>query len=346
MKTLKLTKLIARSLIVASVLTLNPIGASAEWKKDNDGWSNWWWYAEGDSYATGWREIDGNWYYFYPNDDKYKNVKGYMAIGYIGDYYLNRKGVWTHLDYSDDNSKFNEFVKRLNEIEKNDREDPRKVRSTSEIVDYSYLFNQKYNVLLDDIYNYLKEVMTEKEFEKFQNEQTEWINEKETEIENSREPFKGGSISCYIGGLTALTYTHDRIYELLKYVNNLIDKSNLSSSEIRTNEITESEARQLIMEADGEYIRDKWSENDYYLQLVSDITSDKETFTAWNLPREPYYQFYVVQDVVVGGYLVGKNSKNVYSTGNQGYMAAYQVKDNKIIKTFKFVWYGESYEWR
>ena len=34
MKKLKLTKVIASTLVVASVLALNPIGASAEWKQN------------------------------------------------------------------------------------------------------------------------------------------------------------------------------------------------------------------------------------------------------------------------------------------------------------------------
>ena len=67
MKKLKLTKVIASVLIVASVLAFNPIGASAEWKQDNTGW----WYTEGSSYTTGWKLFDGNWYYF--------NSDGYMA---------------------------------------------------------------------------------------------------------------------------------------------------------------------------------------------------------------------------------------------------------------------------
>lgn len=39
----------------------------AAWKRDKTGW----WYAEGSSWATGWRQIDGKFYYFYDN--------GYMA---------------------------------------------------------------------------------------------------------------------------------------------------------------------------------------------------------------------------------------------------------------------------
>ncbi len=66
MKKLKLTKVIAGALVVASVLLLKPIGASAEWKQDKTGW----WYSEGSSWATGWRVIDGSLYYF--------DTRGYM----------------------------------------------------------------------------------------------------------------------------------------------------------------------------------------------------------------------------------------------------------------------------
>lgn len=67
MKKLKLKKIILGSLVVTSMLALNSVGASAEWKKDNTGW----WYTEGNSWAKGWRLIDNKWYYF--------NTNGYMA---------------------------------------------------------------------------------------------------------------------------------------------------------------------------------------------------------------------------------------------------------------------------
>jgi hypothetical protein len=73
MRKLKLIKVIASSLIVASILMLNPIGANAEWKHDSNGE----WYTEGNSWATGWREINGDWYYFDSN--------GYMKTGWLQD---------------------------------------------------------------------------------------------------------------------------------------------------------------------------------------------------------------------------------------------------------------------
>jgi glucan-binding YG repeat protein len=83
MKKIKLTKVIASSLIVASILALNPMGANAEWKQNSTGW----WYADESSWATGWRLLDGNWYYF--------NSDGYMAHDTTVDgYKLGSSGAW------------------------------------------------------------------------------------------------------------------------------------------------------------------------------------------------------------------------------------------------------------
>lgn len=81
-------KIMVLATIVTTIIVLDPIGAEAEWKYDKNGS----WYTEGNSYATGWRLIDGNWYYFYSN--------GYMAHDTIIDgYYLNSNGVWNKDSY-------------------------------------------------------------------------------------------------------------------------------------------------------------------------------------------------------------------------------------------------------
>jgi hypothetical protein len=83
MKKLKLLKLIVSSLVVASVVSLNPIGASAEWKQDSNGW----WNTEGNSWSVGWRQIDGKWYYF--------GQDGYMVHDtVVNEYNIGSNGVW------------------------------------------------------------------------------------------------------------------------------------------------------------------------------------------------------------------------------------------------------------
>src|SRR5471030_1094616 len=84
MKKFKLTKLIVGSLVVTSLIALNPIGANEQWKSNSKGW----WYTEGNSYATSWKVIRGNWYYFYSDGYMAKDTK-------IDGYYLNSSGAWT-----------------------------------------------------------------------------------------------------------------------------------------------------------------------------------------------------------------------------------------------------------
>lgn len=83
MKNIKLTKAIESILILASLFAITPIGASAEWKQDSNGW----WNKEGNSYSIGWKQIDGIWYYFLEN--------GYMAHDTtIDGYKLGSDGAW------------------------------------------------------------------------------------------------------------------------------------------------------------------------------------------------------------------------------------------------------------
>ncbi|AGF57242.1 hypothetical protein B0P06_004465 [Clostridium saccharoperbutylacetonicum] len=83
MKKMKLTKIIASLLVVATMLTIYPIGASAEWKHDSNGW----WNSEGSSWSVGWKQIDGKWYYF--------GQDGYMVHDATVDgYKIGSDGVW------------------------------------------------------------------------------------------------------------------------------------------------------------------------------------------------------------------------------------------------------------
>ncbi|MVX63698.1 hypothetical protein GKZ28_08315 [Clostridium chromiireducens] len=76
--------------MIASItlLAVVPVAAHAEWRESSSGW----WYSQGNSYATGLRNIDGQLYYFDSN--------GYMKTGWIEDdenwYYFNEDGTMAH----------------------------------------------------------------------------------------------------------------------------------------------------------------------------------------------------------------------------------------------------------
>jgi len=87
MKKLNLKKIITIGLLTTSILGVTSIGASAEWRQNTRGW----WYSQGNSYATGWKNIDGKWYYFYEDGSS----SGYMAYNTtIKGYKLGLDGAW------------------------------------------------------------------------------------------------------------------------------------------------------------------------------------------------------------------------------------------------------------
>ena len=83
MKKNYLNKFALLTITLTMIILLNPIKASAEWKQDDTGW----WYTEGNSFVTGWMEIDGTWYYF--------KEDGYMAHDTtIDGYVIGSDGGW------------------------------------------------------------------------------------------------------------------------------------------------------------------------------------------------------------------------------------------------------------
>lgn len=97
-------KLVAGFIAILSLLIINPTTAKAEWRQSGDSW----WYNQGKSYATGWNQIDGQWYLFDSNGYmktgwQYDGGNWYYLYGegimahdcYIGSYYLGSNGAWT-----------------------------------------------------------------------------------------------------------------------------------------------------------------------------------------------------------------------------------------------------------
>lgn len=82
----KVKKIIVLGLIGITMCALPTVKANAEWRQDTS--NNGWWYAEGETWVVGWKQIDGKWYYF--------NRNGYMVKNTTlsGGYRLGEDGVW------------------------------------------------------------------------------------------------------------------------------------------------------------------------------------------------------------------------------------------------------------
>ena len=130
--------------------------------------------------------------------------------------------------------------------------------------------------------------------------------------------------------------------------NDNIDGYFVNSNGAWTNEISAQEARQLIINEDGNFLDKNSKEgfilSDFYKEYGSEyVQGFREN---WFIPEEPVYEFYLYcldtnneKDFDICIYLVGKESKNVYAMPNQGGMNAYQIQDNKKAKVI--YWLGK-----
>ena len=115
-----------------------------------------------------------------------------------------------------------------------------------------------------------------------------------------------------------------------------------------TNEITADEARELICNEDGNFITIEMTPTKYGCSKLEYCYGvDYVNTRMWNIPEEPVYDFILTNynGDLICEYIVGKESKNVYILPNQGSMSAYQIQDNKKIKTYRYLGY-KSYDWR
>ena len=112
-------KLLASFITVLSLIAINPVCANAEWKSNTTGW----WYTEGNSQATGWRNINGNWYYFYSDGyikyklsfglcDNLASVVEYISRKYNISINCNQNEIFKFI-YSSRDPSLNKMIKDL-----------------------------------------------------------------------------------------------------------------------------------------------------------------------------------------------------------------------------------------
>ncbi len=119
------------------------------------------------------------------------------------------------------------------------------------------------------------------------------------------------------------------------------------------------DAKNIILKEDGAYIKkvnNELAKNHAYAQLdiykqttITDIVG-----SSWNIPNEKCYAILLMpyyngeSDADSGTYLVGKETGNVYMIPHQGCFSAYQIKNNQVVKRFRWLGPNEDshHEWR
>ena len=77
---------------------------------------------------------------------------------------------------------------------------------------------KKWDTLLNDVYQYLKQTMTQSEFAALKKEEEVWIKEKEAAIEAAGNEHKGGTMEPLARNSVGIDYTKQRTYYLISLI--------------------------------------------------------------------------------------------------------------------------------
>ena len=107
-----------------------------------------------------------------------------------------------------------EFMQRYNQLNSRVIEDgPQQTMN----VESGELFND-WDVLLNDVYKYLKTIKSSSEFKVIEKDEIAWIKQKEAAIEKSANEFYGGSMAPLAANMTAIEYTKQRCEYLISLI--------------------------------------------------------------------------------------------------------------------------------
>lgn len=106
------------------------------------------------------------------------------------------------------------FQQRYNELEVKEIDQSHQAAMNKS----SYALYQEWDLLLNDIYQYLKATKNADEFKAIESDEVRWIKEKEDAIAQSRAPFTGGTMAPLAGNTTAIQYTQERCAYLMSLI--------------------------------------------------------------------------------------------------------------------------------
>ena len=76
----------------------------------------------------------------------------------------------------------------------------------------------RWDALLNDVYQFLKSIKPESEFESIKNDEINWIHTKENAANAAAAEYEGGSMAPMEYNTTAAEYTKDRCYYLISLI--------------------------------------------------------------------------------------------------------------------------------
>lgn len=120
------------------------------------------------------------------------------------------------------NSLKDEYLEKLNEIDKKDREvpaDTSKASTTVELEKEEAERLDRWDEALNEIYSVLNEQLSAEEIEQLREEQRDWIKERDQKAKEASLKYEGGTMEGLEYVATQASVTKDRCYELVaKYM--------------------------------------------------------------------------------------------------------------------------------
>lgn len=154
----------------------------------------------------------------------YEYYDGKWLFGNYGDerdWYFGKCGAGIPVGYEyqmTESDKKQEFIKKATDIENYADATGKMAQSQAEINFYSSEIYSKWDSLLNEIYQYLKETLPDDEFEELKADELRWIKEKEKAIEEEGALWEGGSGEPMARNLAGASYTKERCYELIDMI--------------------------------------------------------------------------------------------------------------------------------
>ena len=115
-------------------------------------------------------------------------------------------------------NKKSEFLEKANNIKANEEKDASAWMTQSEMNIGSGEYREKWDVLLNEVYSYLKTYLPAEKFEQLKNEENAWINEKEKAVEAEGKEWEGGSGRPLAMNAVDIDYTSERVYYLISLI--------------------------------------------------------------------------------------------------------------------------------